>query len=294
MKSASNTTAQRSAFEGLSPRSKRGHRSHRRAEKQKAKLTRQLHKVTGDDGQAGRLAKKLDRCLPTNPCWSGACQTCCGVVSPHLIQIMRRFLNRRKTKGTIVAISVVVPSSVVEIGALNQFNPVNFARRLKYVFDKAGVTWVIGCFDYSVNFHKNNRYEPHWCAHLHGFTVTDDPQALRCALVKAVKKTDAIPRPVRVKPWDGSKKAIRYALKTRFYRRQGIDDAKRFNVKTGKVRTCRATKKQRLLAAERIELALHLDRIGWEGRLFMRHVQLRRTQTGPTIALINNHAGKSS
>ena len=51
----------------------------------------------------------------------------------------------------------------------------------------------------------------------------------------------------------------------------------------------RATKTQRLLAAEKFELAIHLHRIGWEGRLFMRHVQLRRTQAGPTIALINNH-----
>ena len=180
------------------------------------------------------------------------------------------------------------------IGALNGFNPANFARRIKYALDKAKAAWVVGCIDFSVNFHEADRYEPHWCVHLHGFTVTDDATALRRRLVEAIKKSDAVPRPVRVTPWDGSKKAIRYTLKTTFQRRKGIDNARRFNAATGKWRRCRATKTQRLLAAEKLELALHLDRIGWEGRMFMRHAQLRKSQTGPTIALMNNHGNSDS
>ena len=137
------------------------------------------------------------------------------------------------------------------IGELGQFSPTNFFRRLKYTLDKADGDWVIGALDYSVNFHEGDRYEPHWAVHLHGFTVTDDQEALRRQLVEAVKKSDAIPRPVRVKPWDGDKRAIRYVLKTNFQRRKGIDDAERFDTKTGKSRTCRATKTQRLLAAQK-------------------------------------------
>ena len=230
------------------------------------KLVRQLRRAGRRNKRARKLADKLDRCSPRRPCWSGACPVCGLAVRRHLTGEIRRFLRDHDSSGEVMAISIVVPSSVVPIGELNRFSPANFARRIKYALDKAKVAWVVGCIDYSVNFHEADRYEPHWSVHLHGFTVTDDQTALRRRLVEAVKKSDAIPRPVRVTPWDGSKKAIRYTLKTTFQRRKGIDNARRFNATTGRWRTCRATKTQRLLATEKLELALHLDRIGWEGR----------------------------
>lgn len=274
---------------GLSRDSRNQPEATRRAEGQAAKMIRRLRKVTGDDGQAKRLANELDGCSPTDPCWSGACPMCGLAVRRHLTGQIGKFVRDHSSNGEVITISIIVPSSAVPVGELGKFSPTNFARRLKYALDRADVDWVIGALDYSVNFHEGDRYEPHWAVHLHGFTATDDQQALRRRLIGVIKKSDAVPRPVRVKPWDGDKKAIRYALKTNFQRRKGIDDAERFDPKTGKSRTCRATKTQRLLAAEKVELALHLDRIGWEGRLFMRHAQLRRSQSGPVIALMNNN-----
>ena len=265
-----------------------------RAMKLAMKLIRQLRRAGSDDEQARKLANKLDSCSPNDPCWSGACPKCGLAVRRHLSGQIGKFVRDHSSNGEVMAISIVPPTAAVPIGELKRFSPANFSRRLKYTLDKAKVAWVIGCLDYSVNFHEADRYEPHWCVHLHAFTVTDDPKALRRHLVEAAKKTDAAPRPVWVKPWDGDAKAIRYALKTTFHRREGIDDAKRFDRKTGESRTCRATNTQRLLAAEKLELTLHLDRIGWEGRLFMRHAQLRRTQSGPGIALINNHGSSDS
>jgi hypothetical protein len=219
----------------------------------------------------------------------------CGqAVRRHLTGKIRKFLRDHGSNGEMITISVVLPSSVAPIGELDQFSVANFGRRLKYALDAAGVDWVIGALDYSVNFHETDRYEPHWAVHLHGFSLTDDTVALRRRLVEVIKKSDAAPRPVRVEQWDGNKKAIRYALKTTFHRRKGVDHAERFDPKTGKSRTCRATKTQRLLSAEKVELALHLDRIGWGGRLFTRHAQLRRTQSGPVIALMNNHRNSDS
>jgi hypothetical protein len=124
---------------------------------------------------------------------------------------------------------------------------------------------------------------------LHGFTVTDDIEALRDRLLKVIPKTDAVQKPVHIVPWDGNRKAIRYALKTSFHRRKGVDDAKRFNPKTGKIRKSRATHKDRMLASEKVELGLYLHNIGWQRRLFLRHVQLRRSPRGPKIVLIDNH-----
>jgi hypothetical protein len=280
---------QQSVLAGLSRRNQGNPTAHRRATEHKEKLVRQLRRAGRKNKQARRLANKLDRCSRRMPCWSGACPACGLAVRRHLTGEIRRFLRDHGSNREAMAISIVLPSSAVLIGELGRSTPANFARRLRYSFDRADVGWVVGCIDYSMNFHEADVYEPHWSVHLHGFTVTDNQQALRCRLVSAVKKCDATPRPVRVTPWDGSKKAIRYALKTSFRRRKGIDNARRFNPTNGTWRTCRATKTQRLLAAEKLELALHLDHIGWEGRLFMRHAQLRRSQAGPTIVLMSNH-----
>jgi hypothetical protein len=287
-------STQVSVLIGLPIRNQGSHAARLRAEQQQERLVRQLSRAGRKNNRARKLADKLDRCSPRRPCWSGACPVCGLAVRSHLTGKIRAFLRDHGSDSEVMAISIVVPSSAVPIGDLNEFSPANFARRIKYALGKAKVAWVVGCLDCSVNFHEADRYEPHWAVHLHGFTATDDQQALRRRLVEAIKKSDAIPRPVRVTPWDGSKKAIRYALKTTFQRRKGIDNARRFNAVTGKWRTCRATKTQRLLAAEKLELALHLDSIGWEGRMFMRHAQLRRSKAGPTIALMNSFANSGS
>jgi hypothetical protein len=293
-RSDSSVSTQVSVLVGLPNRNQGSPAATLRAKHHREKLVRQLRRAGRRNNRARELAEKLDRCSPRRPCWSGACPVCSLAVRRHLTGEVRAFLRDHDSSGEVMAISIVVPSSSVPIGELNGFSPANYARRIKYAFDKAQVAWVFGCIDYCVNFHEADRYEPHWCVHLHGFTATDDQQALRRRLVEAVKRSDAIPRPVRMAPWDGSRKAIRYALKTTFLRRKGIDNARRFNRKTGRWRTCRATKTQRLLATEKLELALHLDRIGWEGRLFMRHAQLRRSQAGPTIALMNNYGNSDS
>jgi hypothetical protein len=280
-------------FAGLPRASRANSTAQLRAKYQREKLVSQLRRAGRQDRRARRLADKLDRCSPRIPCWSGACPLCGMAVRRHLTGQIQQFLHDHGSVGEVMAVSIVMPSSAVPIGELNRSIPANFVRRVKYVFDKAKVAWVVGCTDFSVNFHQDARYEPHWCVHLHGFTTTEDQRALRRRLAEAVKKSDAIPRPVRVELWDGSKRAIRYTLKTAFKRRKGVDNARRFNATTRTWRRCRATKTQRLLAAEKLELALHLDQIGWEARLLMRHAQLRRSQAGPTMALMNNHRGRN-
>jgi hypothetical protein len=156
-------------------------------------------------------------------------------------------------------------------------------RRVHAKLGKAGVGWAIGAWDYSLNEHKTGRYAASWLPHLHLLTVTDDPEALRRGLLDAFARSDAVPRPVRAEAWDGRENALLYPLKTKFDRRIGIDDAVRFSPKTGEWRLCRATSQQRLRSAERLELLLHLDEIGPEGRLFMRKAQLRRTRDSMKI-----------
>lgn len=187
-----------------------------------------------------------------------------------------------------MTLTLALAAANVPIGGLRDFDVMNLARRLKYSLDKAGVSWAIGALDYSLNTHKTGRYSPHWAIHLHCFLATDWPNETRRNLIKILPKTDAVPRPTRLQTWDGSTKAVQYAFKTSFARRIGVDDQQRFNTRTGQWRKgCRSTKFQRLQSKEHLELLIHLDHVGWEGRLFLRQAQLRRSTKGPTIALVS-------
>ena len=95
-----------------------------------------------------------------------------------------------------------------------------------------------------------------------------------------------IPRPVKVKEWDGDKKALRYILKPNFWRRNANDYAQRYNKRSGTMRSCRDTDHQHLKSNQKRELLIHLDDIGMQSRLLMRWCQLlNKKPSGPTIML---------
>lgn len=243
-----------------------------------------LRKKRRQDPRAAALAESLAACTCCFPCGSGACPACGEALQHELASAVDEFIDKhRRRRGTVVFVTVALPGSTVPMGGLAGVNMQALRRRTRYALDKAGVGWAIGALDYSLNEHKTERYEPCWLIHLHLVTVTDDPEALRRRLTAACPASDAVPRPVRVQEWDGRDNALLYLLKMKFARRVGFDDAERFSPRTGGWRRCRATSQQRLRSAERLELLLHLDGIGPDGRLFMRKAQLRRTRDGLAI-----------
>jgi hypothetical protein len=144
--------------------------------------------------------------------------------------------------------------------------------------------WLFGASDWSFNEHQNGRYESHWQHHVYGFTTTKDPKKLKKRLQKQFPPTDAIPRPVQVKLWDGDEQALRYAFKPGFVRRIGKDTGNRYDQYRTRNRSCRDTDKQPLRSRQRKELLLHLDRIGFSGRLFLKGLQFQNLRgKGPTF-----------
>ena len=139
--------------------------------------------------------------------------------------------------------------------------------------------WFLGAIDISMNEHLQGRYERHWSEHLYGVTVTSDIARLKRDLQNYFPRTDAVPRPVKVKEWDGSKKALRYIFKPNFWRRIADDNGRRFRKATGTNRKCRTTTKARLRSRHRLELYLFLDEIGLQGRLFLRWCQLAKEKS---------------
>jgi hypothetical protein len=188
--------------------------------------------------------------------------------------MMRADHDQIQAGSQIVAVSIVPADGITNPGQLSLAQHQRNVRRWKEALGRAGVPWFVGASDWSFNEHQDNRYQPHWAHHFYGFTATTDAAGLKKRLQAQFPKTDAIPRPVKVQPWDGKKKPIRYMLKFDFFRRIGSDDGQRFDKANGEHRSCRATDKQPLRSSQKRELLMHLDQIGFQGRLMLRWVQI--------------------
>jgi hypothetical protein len=160
-----------------------------------------------------------------------------------------------------------------------------FIRRTKEKFGRAHDGAFIGAVDWSLNESKEQKYPPYWSQHVHGVTVTNDTKVLKKKLKTQFPPAPPyIPRPIRVEEWDGETAALRYPMKLKFERRISTDNGKRFDKKTGENRKCRDTDHQPLKSKDKLELLLHLDKIGIAGRLVLKGVQFQNLKTtGPTF-----------
>jgi hypothetical protein len=234
-----------------------------------------LYKKYKDDTPSLALADKLEGCKPKARCKSPACLECAYAATRLLTPVINEYLDNKAQAGsTIVCLSIVPADGIVAAGQLAVAQHQRNTRRWKEALGRAGVAWFVGAADWSFNEHKDDRYQAHWAHHFYGFTATTDPDDLKKRLQAQFPKTDVIPRPVKVQEWDGKKKAIRYMAKAEFFRRIGSDEGQRFNKANGKKRSCRATDKQPLRSSQKRELLLHLDQIGFQGRLMLRWVQI--------------------
>jgi hypothetical protein len=232
------------------------------------------------------LADKLDQCRPKHRCKSPACPECGAAGQRLMATATRQFLKAQANGGTIVCVTVVPDDGLIKPGKLNKADHERAIRRWKEKLGKAGVTWFVGATDLSFNEHKQAKHKPRWSEHFYGVTRHRDPKSLKKMLRGQFPKTKAILRPVKVKVWDGDKKALRYILKPNFWRRIANDYAQRHNKKTGTTRSCRATDKQYLKSKQKRELLVYLDDIGIQSRLLMRWCQLlNKKPGGPTIVL---------
>jgi hypothetical protein len=92
--------------------------------------------------------------------------------------------------------------------------------------------------------------------------------------------TEAVPRPVKISPFENKPRRRSYPLKTIFKRRIGYKTIKTDN--SGRKRKCRNTRRDRLRSRERFELFMYLDKIGLAQRPFFLglkpHVSSKRVK----------------
>jgi hypothetical protein len=249
------------------------------------KLVDWLIKKHADDDVSMDLADRLDNCKHGKRCWSAACPCCTYAAQAFTTEVALKFLTSHPDRAKIVCVSVVPSDGQIPAGHLDPDQHARNTRRWKEALGRAGVPWFLGASDWSFNEHKNGRYNESWLEHFYGFTVTDDPKALKKSLKKQFPPNDAIPRPVQVKSWDGDKTAIDYMMKPTFRRRIGTDDGQRHDQENGGERECRATDKQPLRAEQKHQLLMFLDQIGIQSRFLMRWLQfVHLAGTGWTVA----------
>ncbi|MGA7452078.1 MAG: hypothetical protein WBW73_12625 [Rhodoplanes sp.] len=258
----------------------------RRERRRRARLLRK-----GKTAAHQELAARLDSCKPRARCRSGACPECNYAAQKLYTRLLRNFIGKHAGSRTIAAVTLI-PTQIIPPGNLSVASHRRAVDRLKYALRRAGVPWFVGGVDYSFNEHATNRYPGGWAWHVHGFAPTKNIDRLKRRLKRRFPKTDAVPRPVKVLAWDGRSIALRYTLKANFERRIGRDGGQRFSKTKGK-RTCRVTEKQRLRSAEKRELLLHLDQIGFGGRMLLRCAQFLNARA-PEIVLRPPNAVRGS
>jgi hypothetical protein len=226
-----------------------------------------LRKYRDTHLQAETVANQLDHCERRTRCLSGACPECAHLLQRWFVRKSKRFISLYfdLPNAGLVALSIIPGKSIARPGKLKKISAANCQRRLKYALQQTGIKVVIGGMDFSFNEDEHGKYNPFWCQHYYLITSTQDRNKLLKALKAFFPKTKAIPRSVKIPPFDNKSRRRSYALKTMFTRRIGYDETK--TNASGKKRKGRNTRRDRLRSRERFELFMHLNKIGLAQRV---------------------------
>lgn len=209
-------------------------------------------------------------------CLHAACPRCAHALQRLLVRVVRR-LSARTPKEGWVTVSIILPP-------LDPKGEIDFgAERQRYATLLSGVGITLGVFGLDLSFNedhrhtlpKAHRFADHACVHLYGLALAGEVEAGEAELRKLVPRTDAVPCPVHVKPWDGGLSAIAYALKFEFARRQTIlkKDPRRANL-------VRDTRDRFLTVEQQIQAVRALDRAGLTGRIVLLGLHFEASPDG--------------
>jgi hypothetical protein len=182
-----------------------------------------------------------------------------------------------------MTVTLVLPGLTSKPGELGDPTIERAHRRMVDHMAKAKVHLGVGVLEVCLIEHVNGRYPTAWGWHMHGVACTRNPVALSKRLSKAFPTSDAVPRPVRVVPWDGKISWLRYCHKLDDRCRVGVDDQPHFDVRKQQPRISRGTKVRSLNPNERLELLLFHDQISLDSRIVVKGAQLRSTKNGCRI-----------
>ncbi|TXM99070.1 hypothetical protein FV242_26820 [Methylobacterium sp. WL64] len=263
------------------PVGRRGGRSPTRAERRalKSRRRRWLRKhgrAHADLAAIGAIIENCRRGRLTNRCGHPACPECADALQRLFVDATSCFIRSQPGQAWM-RVSIILPG--LDPGEQPDF--VTVSEFAQTILREAGVT--LGVFVIDASWNEDHRQEGgeagrfarHTCLHLYGLIPAAGSLAVRTALKRLIPATEAAPRPVHTKPWDGSPAAIAYALKGEFQRRQTIE---RLDTKRG--RLVRDTRDRPLTVAQQIQAVRALDRAGLTGRIVLVGLRFELSETG--------------
>jgi len=162
------------------------------------------------------------------------------------------------------------------------FNPTNMLRSLADKVRSAdGLTFMIGAVDLSLNDDTQKGLGICWQPQIYAIAQPTEGKGSFEILRKSYTADKTAHRPVQVKHYDGSVKAIAYTYKTDFVRRIA------YQKEVGppeKRRTCWHTRKVSLRPGEHVQAMLWMHQTGLAGRLFIKGI--RMTRNGASVGLV--------
>jgi hypothetical protein len=226
-----------------------------------------LRKHGNKDVRAVAISSRLEYCELGKRCLSGACPECGHLLQRWFVRRSKPFIADYLEKpGTdLVAVSIIPIKSTAHTGKLEKISAANCLRRLKYALQQAGIKVAIGGMDFSFNEDAKGKYKSFWSQHYYIITYALDLNKLKKALKKYFWDTEAVPRPVKISPFENKPRRRSYPLKTIFKRRIGYKAIR--TDKSGRKRKCRNTRRDRLRSKERFELFIYLNKIGLASRV---------------------------
>ncbi len=238
-------------------------------------LAKALRRDGGDDALA--LAETLDGCAPRDPCTSGGCPIC-RVGAQRVFEDATRGLHDDLGRD-VLAVSVVDAAAAVDLGELRDDDIFAGARRrIERALAVCRVP-AVGGFDVSANYHEVDAFWPFWALHawllVPGWRMRPTEGDFR----RLFPPDEAIPRPVRMKAFDGQRAGRAYALKADFDRRTSLQPR---TLEDGS-RSTFSTRAKPIWGQDRVELALALDRAGLDARLLLRGFELIEGRDGVEI-----------
>ena len=232
------------------------------------------------DPAAIKLAAKLDSCRPRHRCLSLACHECRRAEQRVFVAAGEQLMKRSKQTG-VTAISVVYFDARIPDRGLAKV-PSLFGRAAHYLrgaLFQAGVRQAIGGFDVSANEDAAVGFAPHYRPH--AWLLIPTSQIAQCESVfrQHFPPSATVRRPVMMQTFDGNRRGLAYALKGDFERRISLPR----EVQSDETVKRRNTRHRALLARQKLELALALDRIGLDARMLFFGLRLVNANGEPII-----------
>jgi hypothetical protein len=223
-----------------------------------------LAKALRRDGsdEALDLAEVLDGCTPRRPCTSGACPICGTAAQRVFVDATRNVF--RGPAGAWVAVNVVYGRAAVDCGALDGGVFDKLRRRLDRALGDCGVH-AFGAFDISANRHEHEEFEPHWAPHALIFAPASRMRASADHLRRWFPPDERVPRPVKIQEFDGSARGRAYTFKPDFFERISLERRQL----VGGSRSTYSTRLKPIWGDRRVEVALALDGVGLDERLYL-------------------------